>query len=110
MSRIPVFVGLDYHHALIQVCVMDRPGRVLGNRRCRNDAQGAIEFVRRYGRAKGVALESCSGAADFAEELVKRAGWSVNLAHPGFVKRMKQNPDKSDFTDAQLLADLERVG
>jgi transposase len=23
---------------------------------------------------------------------------------------MKQNPDKSDFTDAQLLADLERVG
>ena len=34
----------------------------------------------------------------------------MDLAHPGFVARMKQNPDKTDFSDAQLLADLERVG
>ena len=39
-----------------------------------------------------------------------RAGWSLDLARPGFVKRMKQNPDKSDYTDAQMLADLVRVG
>jgi transposase len=32
------------------------------------------------------------------------------LAHPGFVARMKQNPDKTDFQDAHLLGDLERVG
>ena len=25
-------------------------------------------------------------------------------------KRLKQSPDKTDFSDAQLLADLERVG
>ncbi len=31
----------------------------------------------------------------------------MDLAHPGYVPRMKQNPDKSDFTDAQMLADLE---
>lgn len=55
-------------------------------------------------------MESCCGAADLAEELIGRAGWSVDLAHPGFVSRMKQNPDKSDFSDARLLADLERVG
>src|SRR5207244_8369659 len=29
---------------------------------------------------------------------------------PGYVQRMKQNPDKTDCQDAQLLADLERVG
>lgn len=110
MSRIPVFVGLDYHQASIQVCVMDRAGRVLGNRRCRNDAGAVIEFVWRYGPAGWVAIESCSGAADLAEELMLRTGWSVDLAHPGFVKRMKQNPDKSDYTDARLLGDLERVG
>jgi transposase len=34
----------------------------------------------------------------------------VDLAHPGFVHRMKQNPDKTDYSDARMLADLERVG
>jgi len=52
---------------------------------------------------------SC-GAADFAEELILQTGWLVNLAHPGYVNRMRQNPDKSDWSDARLLADLERVG
>jgi transposase len=32
------------------------------------------------------------------------------LAHAGFVARMKQNPDKTDYGDARLLADLLRVG
>ena len=36
--------------------------------------------------------------------------WSVDLAHPGYVSRIKQSPDKTDYTDARLLADLERVG
>lgn len=110
MKRIPVFVGLDYHQGSVQVCVEDGPGRVLGNRRCPSDAGAIIEFVERHGKVVGAAIESCSGAADLAEELIGRAGWSVDLAHPGFVKRMKQNPDKSDYTDARLLADLERVG
>ncbi|MBW3600768.1 MAG: transposase, partial [Planctomycetes bacterium] len=44
-----------------------------------------------------------------ADELTSR-GWSVSMAHPGFVARMKQNPDKTDFGDARLLADLVRVG
>jgi hypothetical protein len=31
-------------------------------------------------------------------------------AHPGYTARMKQTPDKSDGTDAKLLADLNRAG
>ena len=58
----------------------------------------------------GAAIESCSGAADLADELVNDRGWSVDMAHPGYVRRMKQNPDKSDYTDARMLADLVRVG
>jgi len=55
-------------------------------------------------------MESCEGAADFAEGLIAAAGWSVDLAHPGYVHRLRQNPDKTDYSDARLLADLERVG
>ena len=44
------------------------------------------------------------------KKLINQTGWSVNLAHPGYVARIKQSPDKTDWGDAKLLADLERVG
>ena len=103
-----VFVGLDYHQASVQVCVMEHRGEVLLNKSGRNDAKAIIEAVQRHGDVGGVVIESCSGAADPAEELIARSGRPVDLAHPGFVNRMKHNPDKSDFTDAVLPADLER--
>ena len=110
MSRIPVFVGLDYHQDSVQVCVEGRDGTVLSNRRCRNDIAEIVDAAERFGEVVSAAIESCNGAASLADELVTRAQWSVHLAHPGFVSRMKQNPDKTDFSDAHLLADLERVG
>src|SRR4029077_5212089 len=56
------------------------------------------------------AIEACSGSADIADELITRHGWNLSLAHPGYVNRMKQSPDKSDYSDARMLADLVRVG
>lgn len=110
MDRIAVFVGLDYHKESIQVCVMDDAGKVLGNRACSNDPQTVAQYASRHGWVRGVALESCEGTADFAERLIALTGWSVELAHPGYVHRLRQNPDKTDYSDARLLADLERVG
>lgn len=110
MSSLAVFVGLDYHQDGVQVCVMDGDGQVLLNRKVRNDVVAISRVVWRLGRPAAVAIEACCGASDLAEELHKKAGWSVSLAHPGFVARMKQNPDKTDYGDARLLADLLRVG
>lgn len=110
MNDCTVFAGLDYHQDSVQVCVMDRAGRVLSNGSYENDASVIGTVVENHGAVVHVAIESCTGAANLADELVRRPGWSVDLAHPGFVSRMKQNPDKTDFTDARLLADLERVG
>lgn len=110
MARLRVFVGLDYHASGVQVCVLDRDGAVLVNRMCPNHAGAIAALVHRHGAAVAAAVESCCGAADLADELVTRFGWSVDLAHPGYVRRMKQNPDKTDYTDARMLADLERVG
>lgn len=107
---LPFFVGLDYHQDTIQVCVMNQRGKVLRNRACGNDWKAVREVVRARGRAVRVAIEACCGAAHLAQELAEKAGWSVSLAHPGYVARIKQSPDKSDFSDAQLLADLIRVG
>jgi transposase len=110
MSSIPVFVGLDYHKDTVHVCVLDAAGRQLANRDCVNDWQAIVRVVRRQGVPQRVAIEACTGAAHLADELIARAGWPVRLAHPGYVARMKQSPDKSDHSDSRLLADLERVG
>jgi transposase len=108
-----VYVGLDYHSSFVQVCALDPQGRVLVNQRCENSAVAIAQAVRgRGGQEAAVfaAIEACCGAANLADELVARCGWSVDQAHPGYVNRLKQSPDKTDFGDARLLADLERVG
>jgi transposase len=110
MSNVPVFVGLDYHQDSVQVCVLDRQGRRLLNRACPNDWGKIAEAVEPLGRVERAAVEACCGAADLSEELRSRAGWPLDLAHPGYVERMKRSPDKSDFTDGHLIADLCRVG
>ena len=110
MTSLPVFVGLDYHSQSVQVCILDEKGTVLANRSLSNDAAVIEQFVRRFGEPRCLALEACCGAAHLADELTDRSGWHVELAHPGYVARMKRGPDKTDHSDAWLLADLLRVG
>lgn len=107
-----VFVGLDYHSRSVQVCALSREGKVLLNVSCPNDWRAVVGALRqRCGEVPvQAAIESCCGAANFADELIARCGWSVDLAHAGYVARLKQSPDKTDYSDARLLADLERVG
>ncbi len=113
MSILSFFVGLDYHQSSIQVCVLDCEGNMLSNLKAPNCCGRVASHVRSVVPDSAhifVAIEACTGAANFAEELVQRTGWSVDLAHAGYVARLKQSPDKTDFSDARLLADLERVG
>lgn len=110
MKNLPVYVGLDYHQSGVQVCVLNQQGAALANRMCANSWEAVVEAVKPHGTVARAAIESCSGAANFAEELIAHADWNVDLAHPGYVSRMRQNPDKTDYSDARMLADLERVG
>lgn len=105
-----ISVGLDYHARSIQVAILDEEGREVANRSCRNDVAEVAAACSAHGRVRSVAIEACCGANDFAHRLTEMTGWSTSLAHPGFVSRMKQSPDKSDRSDANVLADLGRVG
>ena len=109
MTNLACFVGLDYHHKSVQVCVLDEAGRVRLNRACANDWRAIVAAVAPQGQVMRAAVEACGGSADLAQELVEEAGWHVDLAHPGYVERMKRSPDKSDFSDSRMLADLTRV-
>lgn len=111
IAQYEAFLGLDYHNASIQVCVLDPAGKVLGNRSLPNDIDAVVGFVDQVapGRLIRGAVEACCGTANLAEQLRAR-NWNIELAHAGLCSRMKQNPDKTDFSDAHLLADLVRVG
>lgn len=104
-----VSVGVDYHEDSVRVCVLEGDGRELASRTLPNDPRAVRNLVIRCGRPEVVVIEACCGAADFATKLIELTGWKVQLAHPGYVNRMKQGPDKTDCRDAWLLADLGRV-
>ena len=110
MASIPVFVGLDYHQDAVQVCVIDSIGRVLENKSVANSAAVVAAVVARHGQPQAGAIEACCGSSALADELILREKMPVCLAHPGYVARLKQSPDKTDYGDARLLADLCRVG
>ena len=103
-------MGLDYPQSGVQVGVLDRQGTALVNKMCANSRQAVVGAVKPHGTVARAAIESCSGAAGFAEEPIRHVEWNVDPAHPGYVSRMRQNPDKTDYSDARMLADLERVG
>jgi transposase len=62
-----------------------------------------------FGDPVGIAVEACCGASNLAEQLRSEYGLPVELGHPGYVARLKGSPDKTDWSDAELLADLVRV-
>lgn len=105
-----VYVGLDYHQDSVQVCVVNGRGEVLANRSLRNDCQEVVRVISEHGQEARIAIEACCGAAALADRLMQATGWTVQQAHPGYVNRMKQNPDKTDYADARMLAELTRVG
>lgn len=109
MTSVPVFVGLDYHQDAVQVCVLDQAGQQLCNRSVNNEVGDIERIMTRHGTPRRIAIEACCGAASLAEELATKRNMPMQLAHPGYVSRMKRSPDKSDLSDAQLLADLVRV-
>jgi transposase len=109
---VPVYVGLDYHSDSIRVCVMTPEGDELFNRSVSNSVGEVMEAVTSVAGAvvvHGVALEACTGSAEFAARLSEATQWPVRLAHAAAVHRLKQGPDKTDCGDAWHLANLLRV-
>lgn len=109
-DKVAVFAGLDYHRRFTQVCIVDQAGGVLCNRRVPSDTVTIAATIARHGHPKLVAIESCSGAAQLAHDLIEAFGLPARLTHPGYVNRMRHNPDKSDLSDARVLAELSRSG
>jgi len=49
MFSLPIFVGLDYHQKIIQVCVMDQNRKILVNQAVANDPAAVLRVVAPFG-------------------------------------------------------------
>lgn len=110
MSNVPVFVGLDYHASRTQICILDRAGKLLCNKSVPSDTERIASVIRDHGEPSLASVEACGGAAQLAHELIEAHAVPTKLTHPGYVSRMRHNPDKSDLSDARMLAELARCG
>ena len=102
MSSLPVYVGLDYHSESIRVCVLREDGTMLLNKSVPNCAAIVNDCVDHFGIPSVVGIEACCGAADFATELRDMTGWNVQLAHAGYVAKLKRGRDKTAATPTPL--------
>ncbi len=102
-------VGLDYHQDEIQVCIIDPNGKILANKKLPNEVLTLDSFVQKHTSCFQASIEACTGAAALADLLRHEYHWDIRQAHAGYVSRMKQSPDKTDYSDARILADLVRV-
>lgn len=102
------FVGLDVHKQFIEVCVIDRKGKVLCRSRvdCRRDEleRFATQELRKTDR---VALEATTNTWPVVDILRPRVAQLV-VGNPLKTKAIAEAKVKTDKVDAKVLAQLMR--
>ncbi|HEX2185432.1 MAG TPA: IS110 family transposase [Chloroflexota bacterium] len=103
------YVGIDLHRRRSVFVRMAPDGTVLERSRVENSPLGFAAEIAKAGPNPEVVLEATLGWY-WAADVLADNGASVHLAHPLGVKAFAYQRVKKDDSDAQLLADLLRMG
>jgi transposase len=103
------YVGIDLHRRRwVAVCLTEEGDR-LWWRRFDNSAENLAPVVAEAGPEPDVVLEATFGWY-WAADVITEEGGRVHLAHPLGIKGFENRRVKNDIRDAELLADLLRMG
>ena len=105
------YVGIDLHKRLIEVCIVDESGTIVGRRQLNEVTEASVTaFARRYLQAGDhVALEATTNVWAVAG-LLERAVAKVVVSNPVLNKAIAHAKVKTDKVDAEVLAHLLRLG
>lgn len=103
----PITIGLDLGDRTSALCVLDKDGDVIERASVRTSRK-AIGAYFRLRQAARVVME-VGTHSPWVSELLGAIGHEVIVANPRRVKLISENNQKSDETDAELLARLGRV-
>ena len=102
------FIGLDVHKRIVQVCILDASGQVLGERRFDLSRERLLSFAEVSLTAEDhVVLEATTNTWAIAE-LLKAYVARVVVSNPLTTKAIAQAKVKTDKVDARVLAQLLR--
>jgi transposase len=98
--------GLDLSRRRVDVCLLDRHGRLVTETAARPDADGLRGLAERFdGRRVRAVIESINGAR-FVHDTLEEHGWEVLVADAHKVKGLAPLTCKTDTIDARVLAEL----
>jgi transposase len=109
MSRGNIYVGVDLHKEFFEVVMLNGEGRKMSGERYKTVAEEVIDFGCRLTARHHVALEPLDNCFWFIGLLRPYPG-SIHLANPYKVRLIAESRLKNDKLDANILADLLRVG
>ncbi len=103
------YVGIDLHRRRSLAVCLDEGGERLWWKRFENSPQTLIEAVTAAGPDPEVVLEATWGWY-WAVDVLADEGIVVHLAHPLGIKGFENRRVKNDLADAEMLANLLRLG
>jgi transposase len=102
------FIGLDVHKRVVQVCILDGSGQVLGERRFELSRERLLSFAEVSLRAEDqVVLEATTNTWAIVDILKPHVA-RVVVSNPLTTKAIAQAKVKTDKVDARVLAQLLR--
>lgn len=107
MATASITVGLDLGDKRHAVCVLDESGRVMLETNIAATQEGLRRLIKRTGRCR-VALEAGTHSP-WVSHVLDGLGCEVLVANPRRTRAIWDRVDKSDGSDAEMLARLARV-
>ena len=101
-------IGMDVHSRQTYFCVLDERGDRVDSGRVETTEDGLQSLVTRHGEVQ-VAIEA-STTAWWVQDILKKAGAKVEVTNPYKLKLIAESRAKTDKADAQILAELLRIG
>lgn len=102
------YVGLDVHKKFIFAVVLDGEGKVLREKKIKNEPWELDKFFKGVNKDVPIALESCSCWEYVYDYLVDSGFSEVVLATPSKIRLIATSRKKTDAHDARVIADLLR--
>src|SRR5512136_2282835 len=105
-----LYSGMDLHSSTTHAAIMDETRKRLIDRNLRNDRKLILNFVEPYrANLEGVVVESTYNWYWLVDAL-QEGGWRVHLANPAAIIQYQGIKLTNDWSDAQWLAHLLRLG
>ncbi len=102
------YIGMDFHKQFSSVCVMDKDGQIIDERKLFHDNRNEMtDYFSQFNKDTSVSVEATRNWYWLAD-LLQEQGLDVKLVHAKKTRIIAESTIKTDKIDARVLAHLDR--